>query len=54
VDDEGYAHLLPNPPSLVEIQAFFVEQRKILEIESAATELRRRQGGGPPAKRPSE
>jgi hypothetical protein len=35
-DDEGYAHLLSKAPSLEEMQAFFVEQRNQLEIETAA------------------
>lgn len=34
-DDEGYAHLLPNAPSLEEMKAFFVAQRDKLEIELA-------------------
>ncbi len=41
-DDEGYAHLLPNPPTLDEMKAFFVEQRNKLEIETAAEAARRR------------
>lgn len=41
-DDEGYAHLLPNPPTLAEMKAFFVAQRDQLEIETAAEAQRRR------------
>lgn len=44
-DDEGYAHLLENTPSLEEIKAFFRAQRDRLEIESAAEESRKRPGG---------
>ena len=44
-DDEGYEHLLATPPSLAEIQAFFVQQRNVLEIETAAEALRQRQSG---------
>jgi len=43
-DDEGYAHLLSNPPSIEQMKAFFIEQRNLLEIESAA-EARRARGG---------
>jgi hypothetical protein len=42
-DDEGYAHLLPNPPNLAEMTAFFTEQRNQLEVELAADALRRQQ-----------
>jgi hypothetical protein len=41
-DDEGYAYLLPNPPSLEEMKSFFVAQRAKLEIESAAEAKRRK------------
>jgi hypothetical protein len=41
-DDEGYAHLLADPPSLEEMKAFFRTQRDKLEIETAAEALRRR------------
>ena len=41
-DDEGYAHLLQDPPTLDEMKAFFVEQRNRLEIETAAEAARRR------------
>jgi len=41
-DDEGYAHLLQNAPSLQEMTSFFVEQRNRLEIETAAEAKRRR------------
>lgn len=39
-DDEGYQHLLADPPTLEEMTAFFAEQRNRLEIESAADALR--------------
>ena len=42
-DDEGYAHLLPNPPTLKEMKAYFTTQRDRLEIELAANAARRRQ-----------
>ena len=45
-DDEGYAHLLTNPPSLVEMKEFFIKQRDLLETDSAAEARRRRQNGG--------
>lgn len=35
-DDEGYAHLLANPPSLEEMKQFFMTQRDKLEVELAA------------------
>jgi len=35
-DDEGFAHLLPRAPSLDEMKAFFIAQRNLLEIETAA------------------
>ena len=41
-DDEGYAHLLPNAPSLDEMKAFFTSQRNRLEVELAAESLRSR------------
>ena len=44
-DDEGYAHLLPNPPSLDEMKTFFKTQRDALEIEVAEEALRRRRAG---------
>jgi hypothetical protein len=40
--NEGYTHLLSNPPTLAEMKAFFVAQRDQLEIELAA-EAKRRQ-----------
>jgi len=43
-DDEGYLHLLPNPPSPVEMKEYFTGLRNLLEIESAAEALRRRDG----------
>jgi len=42
-DDEGYAHLLPNPPSLQGMKAFFETQRAKLEIDAAA-EAKRQNG----------
>ena len=44
-DDEGYAHLLSNPPSLQEIRDFFITQRDRLEVESAAEAARRKRQG---------
>ena len=41
-NDEGYAHLLPNPPSLEEMTRFFVEKRNQLEIDSADQAARSR------------
>jgi hypothetical protein len=41
-DDEGYAQLLPNPPSLDEMRTFFITQRDRLEVETAATAVRRK------------
>ena len=35
-NDEGYAHLLSNPPALEEIRLFFIKQRDLLEIETAS------------------
>jgi hypothetical protein len=43
-DDEGYAHLLSNPPSLEEMRAFFERQRDKLEIDTAAEAKRRKIG----------
>jgi len=43
-DDEGYAHLLPNAPTLDEMKNFFISQRDQLEIQLAAEALRSRQG----------
>ena len=42
-DDEGYAHLLPNPPTLAEMKAFFTSQRDQLEVELASEAYARRQ-----------
>ena len=42
-DDEGYAHLLPNAPTLDEMKNFFISQRDQLEIQLAAEALRSRQ-----------
>lgn len=39
-DDEGYLHLLANPPSLEEMRAFFSEQRRQLEASAAAAAFR--------------
>ena len=36
-DDEGYQHMLANPPTLAEMKAFFISQREKLEIEMATT-----------------
>ena len=38
-DDEGYAHLLPHPPTLAEIKSFFIARRDEFEIELASTAL---------------
>lgn len=43
-DDEGYAHLLVNPPSLEEMKSFFVSSREKLEIETAAEAKLRKTG----------
>jgi len=43
-DDEGYAHLLPNAPTLDEMKNFFISQRDQLKIQLAAQALRSRQG----------
>jgi hypothetical protein len=43
-NDEGYTHLLANPPSLEEMKAFFEAQRARLEID-IATEAKRRNCG---------
>ena len=45
-DDEGYAHLLPNPPTLAEMKAFFTAQRDQLEVELAAEAFQQRQKSG--------
>lgn len=42
-DDEGYAHLLSDPPTLEEMKAYFTAQRDKLEIEMAEEAARRRQ-----------
>jgi hypothetical protein len=41
-DDEGYAHLLPHPPTLVEMRAFFTARRDEFEIELASKALEER------------
>jgi hypothetical protein len=45
-DDEGYAHLLADAPTVKEMQDFFVEERKRWEIETATETARRRRPGG--------
>lgn len=40
-DDEGYSHLLKNPPALDEMTAFFRAQRDQLEVETAAEAAQR-------------
>jgi hypothetical protein len=45
-NDEGYTHLLSNPPSLEEMKAFFNAQRTRLEIETAAEAKQRKTGSG--------
>ena len=42
-DDEGYAHLLPNAPTLAEMKAFFAALRDQLEVELAAEALKQQQ-----------
>ena len=42
-DDEGYAHLLPQAPTLDEMKNFFISHRDQLEIQLAAEALRSRQ-----------
>jgi hypothetical protein len=44
-DDEGYAHLLPNAPTLAEMKTFFIAQRDQWEIQMAAEASRRHSGG---------
>ena len=39
--DEGYSHLLTNPPMLAEMKNFFIAQRKKLEVELAADARRK-------------
>lgn len=46
-DDEGYAHLLPGPPTVAEMKAFFMAERDRLEVELAAEAARRLQGPNP-------
>ena len=41
LNDEGYANLLPEPPTLDQMKSFFVALRDALEIESAAEAARR-------------
>ncbi len=47
-DDEGYAELLANAPSLAQMTAFFVAQRESLEIDSAAKATRGHLNGSRP------
>ena len=42
-DDEGYANLLNDPPSLEAMKGFFIEQRDRLEVERAEEAARQRQ-----------
>ncbi|MBI2950314.1 MAG: nucleotidyl transferase AbiEii/AbiGii toxin family protein [Verrucomicrobia bacterium] len=44
-DDEGYAHLMENAPSLDEMKASFVKMRDEIEIGRAAEAATRRAGG---------
>lgn len=44
-NDEGYAHLIANPPSVQEMRRFFVAQRDRLEVETAAEAARRKRQG---------
>ncbi|PWU20219.1 MAG: hypothetical protein C5B50_04535 [Verrucomicrobia bacterium] len=41
-DDEGYAHLLSNAPSVEEMKKFFVAKRDQLEVELAAEALQKK------------
>ena len=41
-NDEGYAHLLSNPPLLNEMRDYFIAQRDGLEIHSATEAARRK------------
>lgn len=50
-DDEGYAHLLAAPPQLEEITAFFVAQRNLIEVETAAEAMHRRRAHDPQQQR---
>ncbi len=43
-DDEGFAHLLADAPSIGEMKTFFLEQRNKLEVETAAEVVRRQHG----------
>ena len=45
-DTEQVWNLLPNPPTLAEMKAFFVSQRDQWEVELAAEAKRRQQPGG--------
>jgi hypothetical protein len=46
-DDEGFSHLLPNPPSLEQMRDFFIAQRNLLEVEAAAEAARERKRQNP-------
>lgn len=41
-DDEGYAHLLPSPPSIEEMKLFFIAVRDRLETDAAEEAARKR------------
>jgi hypothetical protein len=43
LNDEGYAHLLPEPPTLDQMRTFFIAQRDALEVETATEAARTRQ-----------
>jgi hypothetical protein len=47
-DDEGYAHLLTSPPALEDIKAYFIAQRDLLEIATAAEAMPEQHGGSRP------
>lgn len=49
-DDEGFAHLLKNAPTLDEMKAFFVKRRDKLEIENATEAVRHQPKKKQPAK----
>src|ERR1051325_5082776 len=42
-NDEGYEHLISNPPSVEQMKRFFLEQRDTFEVERAAAAKRRAQ-----------
>lgn len=43
LNDEGYAHLLPEPPTVEQMKSFFISQRDALEVETATEAARARQ-----------